>query len=94
MINKNEMDDLECKIFCFIEDHYNTKFKGKVKVHRDKEEWCLILTLNNWMTPMYICTQLTNEDDFYNFIVKELKRRNLIQVDYSKLVLENGENYS
>lgn len=88
------MDQLECKIFCFIEEHYKTEFKGKVRVLRDKDDWCLILTLNNWMTPMHICAQILNEEDFYNYITKELVRRNLTHTRYNKLVLEHGKDNS
>ena len=52
-------------------------------------EYCLNLTINNQMIPMIICSQSQTDDDFYNFITKELSLRNLIRVDYLKLVKTN-----
>jgi hypothetical protein len=46
------------------------------------------------MTPMHICAQILNEEDFYNYITKELVRRNLTHTRYNKLVLEHGKDNS
>ena len=80
------MTGLELKIFNFIEEKYKATFLGKVEVKIDNDEYCLNLSLNNYMVPMVICSQSENDDNFYNFITKELSLRDLVRVDYLKLV--------
>lgn len=84
------MTGLETKIFDFIEKQYKAKFLGEVKVIIDGDEYCLNLTLNNYMIPLVICSQSTSEDNFYEFITKEIASRNLVRVDYLKLVKINN----
>lgn len=84
------MTGLESKIFDFIQCNYKVKFLGSVKVEESDGEYCLLLTLNNYMVPMQICYQGTSED-FEQFIYKELIKRNLVQVDYYKIVLQHGQ---
>ena len=86
------MTGLETKIFNFIESKYKVTFLGKVEVEIGGDEYCLNLTLNNYMIPMVICSQSTNEDNFYSFITKELSLRNLVIVDYFKLVKTNEKH--
>ena len=42
------------------------------------------------MIPLVICSQSTSEDNFYEFITKEIASRNLVRVDYLKLVKINN----
>lgn len=79
------MTGLESKIFDFIEKQYSAIFKGSVKVTNDGNEYCLTLVLNNYMIPLVIYCQCNTEEDFYNFITKEIAVRNLIKVDYLTL---------
>ena len=80
------MTGLETKILNFIETKYNATFLGKVEVVIDGEEYCLNFTLNNYMIPMIICYQSADDDTFYTHITKELSLRDLVRVDYLKLV--------
>ena len=41
------------------------------------------------MNPIVICSQSTSDDEFYNFITKEILLRNLLKVDYLKLEKTN-----
>lgn len=86
------MTELETKIFEFIECRYKLKFLGKVEVIHETGDHCLRLTLNNYMIPMQICFQCETEDEFFEFITKELTKRNLSRVGYFKLKLEHGKN--
>lgn len=86
------MTGLETKIFNFIEEKYKVQFLGKVEIIIIDDEYCLNLTLNNYMIPLTICSQSTNDDDFYNFITKELSLRDLVRVDYLKLVKTNEKH--
>lgn len=86
------MTELEQKIFDFIECHYKAKFQGVVQVIQSDGDYCLSLTLNNYMIPLKIFYQCDNDDQFYTYITKELIKRNLVRVGYFKLVLENGKN--
>lgn len=83
------MTGLELKIFNFIEEKYKAIFLGKVEIEIKDKEYCLNLSLNNYMIPIIICYQAENDDDFYNKITKELSLRNLVRVDYLKLVKTN-----
>lgn len=86
------MTGLELKIFNFIETQYKAEFLGKVEIEILGEEYCLKLTLNNSMIPLTICAQALNDDQFYNFITKELTTRDLVRVDYLKLVKTNEKH--
>ena len=51
------MTELEQKIFDFIECHYKAKFQGVVQVTQSDGDYCLSLTLNNYMIPLKIFYQ-------------------------------------
>lgn len=87
------MTGLETRIFQFIEENYEVTFLGKVVVEIDAAGYCLNLTLNNAMIPTIICSQSINDEEFYKFITKELASRNLVRVDYLKLVKTNEERH-
>ena len=80
------MTGLESKIFDYIEKTYEVTFSGKVEVIINGNEYTLNLVLNNYMQPINITTQAINDDKFYEFITKELGNRNLVQVQYFKLI--------
>lgn len=86
------MDGLEQRVFDFIQCQYKSCFSGSVKIIKTDVEYCLYLTLNNYMIPMQICGQCKDDDQFYKYITKELARRNLVQTSYFKLKLEHGED--
>lgn len=79
------MTGLESKIFNFIETQYSVEFKGTVSVTISNGEYCLSLTLNNYMIPMVLCGQYDNDEKFYSFITKQIAERNLVKVDYLTL---------
>ena len=79
------MTGLESKIFDFIETQYSVEFKGIVSVTISNGEYCLSLTLNNYMIPMVLCGQYDTDDEFYSFITKQIVERNLVKVDYLTL---------
>lgn len=81
--------DLEEAIKNFIECKYNCCFTGKVRITSDWDGMSLGLELNNWMAPTWIHTQLTDPHEFYTFITKEITKRNLPGVGYSKVILED-----
>lgn len=83
------MTGLELKIVEFIEYKYKATFIGSLKVIIENTEYCLELITNNPMNPIIICSQSTNDDDFYNFIIKQIASRDLIRVDYLKLEKTN-----
>lgn len=83
------MTGLESKIFEFIEEKYKACFLGKVEVKISNGEYCLMLTLNNYMIPLVICYQTNSEDEFYNYITKELSTRDLVRVDRLKLIKDD-----
>lgn len=85
------MTELETKICNFIEKKYEAKFLGKVEVEINDLDYCLNLTLNNYMIPIVICAQSSDDENFYEYITKELSMRDLIRVDYLKLVKQNEE---
>ena len=80
------MTTLETKIFDFIESSYEASFLGKVKVDIKNGEYCLLITLSNYMIPLPICMQAENEDVFFTHICKELNTRNFPIVKYFKLI--------
>lgn len=80
------MTTLETKIFDFIESQYEAKFLGKVKVTIQNGEYCLLLTLSNYMIPMPLCIQTLDEDVFYKYVCKEIQQRNFLVVKYFKLI--------
>lgn len=83
------MTGLELKIVDFIQCEYKAEFIGNLKVIISEYEYCLELITNNPMNPIVICSQSTTDDEFYNFIIKEIQSRNLIKVDYLKLEKTN-----
>ena len=89
LVRQNNTLELEQAIKEFIECKYNCCFTGKVKVTTDEDGLSLCLELNSWMTPMWIMTQIKDFNEFYQFITKELVKRNLPGVDYSKAILED-----
>lgn len=86
------MTGLELKVFNFIEKKYKAEFLGKVEIKVNDDEYCLYLSLNNYMVPIIICAQSTSDDNFYNFITKEISLRDLVRVDYLKLVKTNEKH--
>lgn len=80
------MTTLETKIFNFIENQYDAEFLGRVKITIKDGEYCLLLTLSNYMIPLPMCIQTDNENDFYKYVCKELTMRNFPIVKYFKLI--------
>lgn len=84
------IQELEEKIKDFIECKYKCKFTGKVRVVYHQDEYCLWLTLNNWLVPLNICYQTNDPDIFLTYIQKELTKRHIDRVGFYKLVMEHG----
>ena len=88
------MTGLESEICKFIQDKYKVCFTGILKVIQDDNEYCLQLFLNNDTIPVWICSEHSDDESFLKYIKKEIVRRNLIDVKFYKLKLENGKNRS
>jgi len=50
------------------------------------KEYCLLITLSNYMIPLPICIQCLSDNDFFTYICKELNTRNFPVVKYFKLI--------
>jgi hypothetical protein len=83
------MTGLEINIKNFIETQYEAEFLGEIKVDITDDEYCLNIITNNPMNPIVICSQSIDEDSFYTFITKEIANRDLVRVDYIKLIKTN-----
>ena len=86
------MTGLECDICKFIENKYKICFNGILKVLKEDDEYCLQIYLSNDKVPVWICSQHPDDDSFFKYICKEIVRRNLIDVKFYKLKLQNGKN--
>ena len=80
------MTGLELKIVEFIEKQYKVEFLGSVKITITEEEYIMKLFTSNPMNPIVICLQTTDDDSFYDFVIKEISERNLVRVDHVKLI--------
>ena len=85
------MTALETKIFKYIEEIYKSDFLGKVKVTIKDGEYCLLLTLSNYMIPTNFCYQGISEDEFYTKVAKEISLNDYSIVKHFKLI-KNDNN--
>lgn len=77
-----DIKEIEQKIIDFIECYYECEFKGQVKLEMpDENTYYIRLILNQKERPLQITYQGTFED-FCKFLVDELKRRRLTDVQY------------
>lgn len=89
------MTEIEKHIKEIIEEVTNSKYIGKLKVIEepinDSTLWMLLLYLDLEITPMILAYEGT-ENDFIEFITKELKLRKLHTVKFWKAIQESHRN--
>lgn len=89
------MTEIEKHIKEIIEEVIDGKYVGKLKVIEepinDSTLWMLLLYLDLEMTPMILAYEGT-EEEFTDFIKKELKSRKLHTVKFWKAVQEYHRN--
>ena len=89
------MTEIEKHIKEIIEEVTNCKYVGKLKVVEepinDSTLWMLLLYLDLEITPMILAYEGT-ENDFIDFIKKELKSRKLHTVKFWKAIQEFHRN--
>lgn len=96
MTQITRLDYLEPDIKCLIEKIYNCEYTRELKVTYDKQDQRYTLRLfyhDPNIQSITISNQCTSDQDFMNFIEKELKDRKLIRSQQYKLILY-GNNES
>lgn len=77
--------ELEQAILELLQDIYNSRYIGKIKVRKtDPIGYCVQLGMNTPEAPLTIYAEFEDEE-FLKFMGKELRERRLDKVYYSKL---------
>lgn len=89
------MNELELtqKILDYIEINYKTSYLGLIQVVKSHSGYQFKLGIPSYMTPTIISGNWETDEDFLNYIYKELRTRNYIRQDYYRVVkLKDGES--
>lgn len=82
---------LENRIFDYIECIYKAEFLGDVQVSISPNcVYTLSLILDNYMAPIEMSFECCSDEEFYQKATKQISQRNFIQVQYFKLILNEG----
>ena len=80
--------DLEKEILTSIEEIYQCKYTKELKVLKDDNYYTLKLYLHNPITPSIVIGQeCKSDEDFINYIKKELKERRIDKSQHYKLIV-------
>lgn len=80
---RSEMTSLECEILNIINETIEGKYVGKLRVTTEKNVYCLDLFMNHTLSPaISFIKECKDEDDFKDFIRKEIKSRKLEKDSY------------
>lgn len=72
--------ELEEKIVGYMNDLYNVKYLGYIKVTEDNGQYTLELGLPSYMNITYISGQFTSDGEFLDYVKEELRKRNYIRL--------------
>jgi hypothetical protein len=89
------MNELELtqKILDYIETNYEANYIGLVQVIKSNFDYQFKLGIPSYMAPTMISGNWETDEDFLNYIYKELKTRNYVRQDYYRVVrLKDGES--
>ena len=82
------MDGLDKIVIDIIEDLYCCKFIGKLKVEHKGDLYQLKIYLSDENFGAYtLAKQCNSDDEFIEFVKKELQENKLIRSRYSKLII-------
>lgn len=82
------MDRLECEILQIINETIEGKYIGKLRVTTEGNIYCLDLFLNNTTAPaISFIKECKNENDFKEFVRKEIRTRKLEKVSFWKVAI-------
>lgn len=82
------MQELEKKIHDFIKECYKAEFTGLLKVSNDNGIYSLVLGIPSYMAPTTLSLQADSDEEFLNYVKKELVSNNYVRVDFYKIVKE------
>lgn len=80
------MTGLECEIKKIIEETYCCEYTGDIKLEKQNNTYILKLFLHNLYTPLLIMVDCDSDENFIEFIKKDIKHRQLDKQDAMKLV--------
>lgn len=82
------MDGLEQNVIDIIECLYHCKFIGKLKINKIEDLYQLRIYLNDENFGAYtLAKQCKSDEDFIEFVKKELQQNQLIRSRHSKLII-------
>ena len=80
-----EEHELEQLILDYIRTIYSAEYTGYLKVIKSDGVYTLRLGIPSYMAWTQIAGEFTNDDDFLNYIYKELRERNYMKVYFYKV---------
>lgn len=76
------MQELEQKIHDFIRMNYQADYKGRLEVNKIGNIYTFLIGLPSYMSPTTISCEANSDEEFLEFIYKELKIRNYVRLDF------------
>lgn len=80
-----EEHELEQLILDYIRTIYNADYVGYIKVIKADGVYTLKLGIPSYMAHTHIAGEFTNDNDFLDYIYKELRERNYVKVYFYKV---------
>lgn len=74
------MQELEQKIHDFIRTNYEAIYDGLLKVTKKEDIYTLVLGVPSYMAPTTIACQANSDEEFLDYIYKELTVRNYVRI--------------
>lgn len=88
------ISELKQEILHIILDTYGKCYVKRLEVKRDGSMYFLELYLHHRiLAPLQIGAQCSSDEEFLNFIKKELADRQLIMSDFVNIELKNGRDF-
>lgn len=74
------MQELEQKIHDFIRTNYEAIYDGLLRVTKKEDIYTLVLGVPSYMSPTTISCQANSDEEFLDYIYKELTVRNYVRI--------------
>jgi hypothetical protein len=89
---KKKMNELELtsKILDYMTEIYSADYIGSIEVKKSNDEYQLILGIPSYMTPTSLSINCSNDEQFLDYIYKELRVKNYMR-KYTYKVVRNSE---